>query len=79
MTEILAEKLYSPLERENVLLSEQKGCCKGSCETKYQIVIDKTMLTDCKKRYTNLAMIWIHYGMDSAYKCLVLQAMHKTS
>ena len=26
MTGMLAEKMYSQLERENVLLSEQKGC-----------------------------------------------------
>ena len=35
MTGMIAEKMYSHLERENVLSSEQKGCRKGSHGTKY--------------------------------------------
>ena len=61
MTEILAENMYSHLERENILPSEQKGCRKGSCGTKDQLLIDKTVLRDCKKRHTNLVMAWIDY------------------
>ena len=26
-----------------------------------QLLIDKTVLKDCKKRYTNLSMVWIDY------------------
>ena len=62
MTGMLAEKMYSHLERENVLPSEQKGCRKGSCRTKYQLLIDKAVLRDCKRRHTNLAMAWIDYN-----------------
>ena len=51
MTGMLAEKMYSHLERENIIPSEQKGCPKGICETKDQLLIDKTMLRDCKKRH----------------------------
>ena len=58
---MLAKKMYSHLERENVLPSEQKGCRKGSRQTKDQLLIDKTVLRDCKKRHTNLAMAWIDY------------------
>ena len=61
MTGMLAKKMYSHLERENVLPSEQKGCRKGSRQTKDQLLIDKTVLRDCKKRHTNLAMAWIDY------------------
>ena len=61
MTGMLAGRMYSHLERENVLLSEQKGCCKGSRGTKDQLLIDKTMLRDCKRRHTNIAMAWIDY------------------
>ena len=53
--------MYSHLERENALRSEQKGCRKGSCETKNQLLIDKTMLRGCKKRHINLAMAWVDY------------------
>ena len=56
MTGMPAERMYSHLERENVLPSGQKGCCKGSHGTKGQLLIDKTVLRDCKKRHTNLAM-----------------------
>ena len=34
MTGMLAEKMYFHLGRDNVLPSEQKGCCKGSRGTK---------------------------------------------
>ena len=53
---ILAEKMYSHSERENVLSSEQKGCCQGSHGTKDQLLTDKTVLIDCKRRHTDLAM-----------------------
>ena len=49
---MLAEKMYSHLERENVLPSEQKGCRKGSHGTKDQLLIEKTVLIDCKRRHT---------------------------
>ena len=61
MTETLAEKMYSHLERGNVLPFEQQECCKGSCETKYQLLIDKTALRDCKRKQANLTMAWIDY------------------
>ena len=48
MTGMIAGKIYSQVERENVLPSEQKRCCKGSHGTKYQLLIDKTVLKDCK-------------------------------
>ena len=59
MTAMLAGKMCSHLERENVLPSEQKGCRKGSHGTKDQLLIDKTVLRDCKRRHTNLGMAWI--------------------
>ena len=89
MTGMLAEKMQSHLERENVLPSEQKRCRKGSRGTKDQLLIDKTLLRHCKKRHTNLAMPWIDYkkpmtwyhiaGLVSAQKCFVFQRMYKTS
>ena len=55
MTGMLADEMYSQLEREDVLLSEQKRCRKGTHGTKDQLLIDKTVLRDCKRRHTNLA------------------------
>ena len=40
---------------------EQKGCRRKSRGTKDQLLIDKTVLKDCKKRHTNLCMAWIDY------------------
>ena len=61
MTGMLTEKLYSHLEREKVQPSEQKVCRKGSRGIKDQLLIDKTVLRDCKRRHTNLAMAWADY------------------
>ena len=61
MTEIIAESMYVFLENENVLPEEQKGCRRKSRGTKYQLLIEKTILKDCKRRHTNLATAWIDY------------------
>ena len=61
MTGMLVETMYSHLEGENELPSEQKGCRKGNHETKYQLVIDKKVLKDHKGRHTNLTMARIDH------------------
>lgn len=40
---------------------EQKGCVKNKLGTKDQLLINKTILEDCKKRQRNLSMAWIEY------------------
>ena len=60
-TGILADNMYDYLERERILPEEQKGCRKGRRGTKDQLLIDKAILKDCRKRHTNLAMAWIDY------------------
>ena len=40
---------------------EQKECRQGSRGRKDQLLIDKTVLKDCKKRHTNLSTAWINY------------------
>ena len=62
----IAEEMHTYLEKiirgkENLLPEEQEGCKHGSRGTKYQLFIDKTVLKDCEKRHTNLAMSWIDY------------------
>ena len=61
MTEIIAESLYSYLDESNVLSNEQKGCRKTTCGTKDQLLIDKMILEDRRKRKTNLVMAWVDY------------------
>ena len=47
--------------KQNLLPEEQKGCRRKSRGKKDQLLIDKTILKDCRKRRTNLAMAWIDY------------------
>ena len=61
MIRMFAEKMYSHLERENVLPSEQKGCHKGSRGRRDKLLIDNMVLRDSKRKHTNLAMAWIDY------------------
>ena len=58
---ILAEELYEHLEQANILPWEQKGCRKGSRGTKDQLLIDKMIVKNCKKRLASLVVAWIDY------------------
>ena len=58
---IFAEELYEHLEQANILPWEQKGCRKGSRGTKDQLLMDKMIVKNCKKRLTSLAVAWIDY------------------
>ena len=60
-TGILADNIYDYLERERMLLEEHKGCRKGRRGTKDQLLIDKVILKNCRKRHRNVAMAWIDY------------------
>ena len=61
LTGILAEEVYTHLERKNLFPDEQKGCRRNSRGTKDQLMIDKMVLKNCKKRLTNLCLAWIDY------------------
>lgn len=61
LTGVFSDQLYNYLESEKILPEEQKGCKRNTRGTKDQLLIDKAVLRDCKKRHTNLAMGWIDY------------------
>ena len=61
LTGMIAESMYSHLEKSEILPAEQKGCKKRSRGTKDQLLINKLVLKDCKRRHTNLAMAWVDY------------------
>ena len=61
LKEVIAEEMYSYLEQDKIVPEELKGCKKGSHGTKDQLLIDKTVLKDCKKRNTNVSMAWTDY------------------
>ena len=60
-TGIMSDYLYNFLEKEKLLPEEQKGNRRKTRGTKDQLLIDKAVLKDCKRRHTNLAMAWIDY------------------
>ena len=61
ITGTIAESIYNFFDVNIELPVEQKGCRKKSRGTKYQLLIDKMILRDCRKRHTNLGMTWIDY------------------
>ena len=61
MTETVDESMSNFLDMNDKLPVEQKGCKKESRMTKDQLLVDKTILRDCRKRYTTLGMAWIDY------------------
>ena len=46
---------------DEIIPEEHKGCSRRSRGTKVQLLIDKAILKDCKRRHTNLGMAWIDY------------------
>ena len=61
LTGLISNALYDFMESSSKLPIEQKGCRRKSRGTKDQLLIDKTVLNDCRKRHTNLGMAWIDY------------------
>ena len=64
MTGIIANSVCEYLEVYNLIPVEQKGCRRNIRGTKDQLLIDKMVLNDCKKRHTNLGMVWNDYKKD---------------
>ena len=58
---IISEDMYCFMKNENLLPEKQKGCRRKSRGMKDQLLIDKTILKNSRKRRTNLAMAWIDY------------------
>ena len=60
-TGIISDNLYEYLNSSGILPVEQKGCRRDSRGTKDQLLIDKLIIKNCKRRKTNLSMAWIDY------------------
>ena len=58
---MIAEKFYVHFAQNCLLVDEQKGCRKASRGTKDQLLIDKAILKNSRRRLTNLFMAWIDY------------------
>ena len=55
------EDMYCFMENKNLLPEVQKGCRRKSRGMKGQLLINKTILKNCRKRRAYLAMSWIDY------------------
>ena len=54
--------VYTSILKKNQLLpEEQKGCRRRTRGTKDQLLIDKALLMDCKRRHTHMAVVWFDY------------------
>ena len=62
LTGLIADAIYNHLNFGNYLEGEQKGCIRDRMGTKDQLLINKAILEDCKKRQRNLSMAWIDYS-----------------
>ena len=61
LTGIISERLYIYLEDTNTIPHQQKGCRRKCRGTKDQLLIDKMIMKNSKRRKTNLSMAWIDY------------------
>ena len=50
-TGVVSESMYNYLDKNNLLLEEQKRCRKGSKGKKDQLLSNTMILQDCKKRH----------------------------
>jgi hypothetical protein len=61
ITSIISKQMQRYIDNQNLMPTEQKGCCRGSRGCKDQLLISKAILQECKCRKKNLCMGWIDY------------------
>ena len=61
LTGIINEKFYDHLNQQKLLPEEQKGCQRKARGTKDQLLIDKAVVRNSRKRKTNLNVVWIDF------------------
>ena len=64
LTAILGEELCGHLEKKSLLPDERKGCRRNSRDTKDQLLINKTITRNCKRRLTELRIAWIDFNKE---------------
>lgn len=61
LTGMFAEEAYVHLKDNNLLPEEQKGCRKRSRGTKDQLLIDKAIMAEARRKKRFLGMAWVDY------------------
>ena len=61
LTGIISDAIYQHLDTQQFLEEEQKGCRRQRQGTKHQLLINNSILEDCKRRARNLSMAWVDY------------------
>ena len=61
MTGNITDSMYEFYVENDALPVEQNGCRRRSRGTKDQLLIDKMVLVDCKRKHKNLAMVWVDH------------------
>ena len=61
LTGIIAKRISTQLEEQNLLPAEQEGCQPGSKVCKDQLMVSKAIYEECRRRNKNLSTVWIDY------------------
>ena len=61
LTSVMTDRTWSHLEQNDIFPLEQKGFRRGLHGCKDQLMINKMILENCKKRKQNLSCAWIDY------------------
>ena len=64
LTSVLTDRTYSHLEQNDLFPLEQKGCRRGLYGCKDQLMINKMILENCKKKKRNLSCAWSNYNKE---------------
>ena len=77
LTGVVADSMYKHLDTNQLLPTQQKGCKKNSRGCKEQLLIDKMILKNCKRRKTSLNMCYIDYkkAYDKIPHSWILESM----
>ena len=83
LTSVITDRLYSHLEKEAIMIPEQRAGRKDCYGCKDQLMINNAILENCKKKKKNLSTAWIDYkkAFDSVphswiLKCLQMYKIH---
>jgi len=73
----MSERSYKHILTNNILPEEQKGCARNSYGCKDQLLLNKAIIEDCKKKTKNLNVTWIDYrkAYDSVPHSWILKTM----